>query len=204
MFYRTDGPHGLPHDPFLSCIVPRPIGWVSSVSADGVVNLAPYSFFNGVAVKPPMVMFASSGRQPHGPKDSLANIEATGEFVCNLATWALRERMSRTSAPVTADVDEFAIAELETEPAELVRPPRVKATPVHLECRHHATFELPCEIENGRNAICVGRVVGIHIADEYLKDGLVDVGRIRPLARLGYHDYTSVESVFTMVPPGAK
>ncbi|MBI2587020.1 MAG: flavin reductase family protein, partial [Rhodospirillales bacterium] len=138
MFYRTDGPHGLPHDPFLSCIVPRPIGWVSTVSADGIVNLAPYSFFNGVAVKPPMVMFASSGRQAHGPKDSLANIEATGEFVCNLATWELRERMNQTSAPVPPEIDEFALAGLETEPSQLVKPPRVKAAPVHLECRHHA------------------------------------------------------------------
>ncbi len=204
MFYRTDRPHGLPHDPFLSCIVPRPIGWVSTVSADGVVNLAPYSFFNGVAVKPPMVMFATAGRQPHGPKDSLANIEATGEFVCNLATWTLREPMNETSAPVTPDVDEFRLAGLDTEPAEMVKPPRVKAAPVHLECRHHATVELPCEIENGRNAICIGRVVGIHIKDEFLKDGLVDVARIRPIARLGYHDYTSVGEIFTMVRPGAR
>lgn len=204
MFYRTDGPHGLPHDPFLSCIVPRPIGWVSSVSADGVVNLAPYSFFNGVAVKPPMVMFATAGRQPHGPKDSLANIEATAEFVCNLATWTLRERLNETSAPVTPDVDEFDLAGLETEPAELVKPPRVKAAPVHLECRHFATYDLPCADDKGRNAICVGHVVGIHIDDACLKDGLVDVARIRPIARLGYHDYTSVERVFTMVRPGAK
>ena len=204
MFYRTDGPHGLPHDPFLSCIVPRPIGWVSTVSAAGVVNLAPYSFFNGVAVKPPMVMFASSGRQAHGPKDSLANIEATGEFVCNLATWELRERMNQTSAPVPPEIDEFVLAGLETEPSELVKPPRVRAAPVHLECRHHATVELPCDIAGGRNAICVGRVVGIHIRDEFLKGGMVDVARIRPLARLGYHDYTSVESVFTMVRPGAR
>ena len=205
MFYKTDGPHGLPHNPFLSLIVPRPIGWISSISAEGVVNLAPYSYFNGVAGNPPMVMFASSGRQPHGPKDSLANIEATGEFVCNMATWDLREQMSMTSTPAPADVDEFRLAGLETEPAELVRPPRVKGSPVHLECRYHATVELPCngKDKGERNAICIGRVVGIHIDDAVLVDGRVDVKRIRPIARLGYQDYAVVDTVFTMVRPGA-
>lgn len=201
MFYSTDGPHGLPHNPFLSCVVPRPIGWISTLSPEGVVNLAPYSFFNGVSVTPPMVMFSTNGRQPHGPKDSAANAEATGEFVCNMATWDLRERMNRTSAPVPAETDEFVLAGLETEPSELVRPPRVKAAPIHLECRHHATVELPCETEGGRNAICVGRVVGVHIADEFLADGMVDVARIKPLARLGYQDYTVVEKVITMKRP---
>ncbi|HEX9701240.1 MAG TPA: flavin reductase family protein [Rhodospirillales bacterium] len=205
MFYKTDGPHGLPHNPFLSLIVPRPIGWISSISARGVVNLAPYSYFNGVAGNPPMVMFASSGRQPHGPKDSLANIEATGEFVCNMATWDLRQQVSLTSAPVPPEVDEFELAGIETEPAELVRPPRVKGSPVHLECRHHATVDLPCpgKDKGERNAICIGHVIGIHIDDAFLKDGLVDVARIRPLARLGYQDYTTVTEIFTMVRPKA-
>ncbi|MXX21806.1 MAG: flavin reductase family protein, partial [Rhodospirillales bacterium] len=114
MFYRTDvNDHGLPHDPFKACVVPRPIGWISTMSPAGVHNLAPYSFFNGVATAPPMVMFASNGRQPHGAKDSLANVEETGEFVANLATWDLREAMNRSSAPLGPDVDEFAFAGLE-------------------------------------------------------------------------------------------
>ncbi len=202
MFYKTDGPHGLPHNPFLSCIVPRPIGWVSTLSPNGVVNLAPYSFFNGVAGNPPMVMFATNGRQPHGPKDSVANAEATGEFVCNMATWELRDQMNQTSAPAPPETDEFELAGLETEPSELVTPPRVKASPVHLECLYHATLELPSETEGARNAICVGRVAGVHIRDEFLTDGKVDIARIKPLARLGYRDYTAVETIITMARPG--
>ena len=202
MFYKTDGPHGLPHDPFKSCIVPRPIGWISTLGPSGAVNLAPYSFFNGVAGEPPMVMFATNGKQPHGAKDSVANAEATGEFVCNMATWDLREKMNQTSAPVPPETDEFDLAGLETEPSELVKPPRVKASPVHLECLYHATLELPCDIEGGRNAICVGRVIGVHVRDEFLTDGKVDIQRIKPVARLGYTDYTVIETIFTMPRPG--
>ena len=201
MFYKIGSPHGLPRDPFKSCIVPRPIGWISTISPDGVVNLAPYSFFNGVAGQPPMVMFATNGKQPHGAKDSVANAEATGEFVCNMATWELRQEMNRTSAPMPPEGDEFALAGLETEPSELVKPPRVKASPTHLECLYHTTLELPCDIEGGRNAICVGRVIGIHVRDEFLTDGLVDIGRIVPLARLGYQDYTVAEKVVQITRP---
>ncbi len=201
MFYKTGEPHGLPHNPFLSCIVPRPIGWVSTISADGAVNLAPYSFFNGVSYQPPMVMFATTGKQPHGPKDSVANAEATGEFVCNMATWELREQINLTSAPATPELNEFELAGLETEPSELVKPPRVKAAPIHLECVYHATLELPTETEGARTAICVGHVVGVHILDEFLIDGKVDIARIKPLARLGYQDYTVVETVFPLKRP---
>ncbi len=202
MFYKTDGPSGLPHDPFISCVVPRPIGWISTLSPSGVVNLAPYSFFNAVASKPPMVMFATNGRQPHGAKDSVANAEATGEFVFNMAAWDLREKVNQTSAPVPPETDEFELAGLETEPSELVKPPRVKASPVHLECLFHATLELPNETQGVRNAICVGRVIGVHIRDEFLTDGKVDIQRIKPIARLGYKDYTVVETIFTMARPG--
>ncbi len=201
MFYKIGGPHGLPHDPFKSCVVPRPIGWISTIGADGAVNLAPYSFFNAVATEPPMVMFSSNGKQAHGTKDSVANAEATGEFVCNMATWDLRDPMSQTSRPVPSEVDEFELAGLETQPSELVKPPRVKASPIHLECVYHQTLELPCDIEGGRNAICLGRVVGVHIRDEFLTDGKVDIARIKPLARLGYQDYTVAEKVLTLSRP---
>ena len=202
MFYKIGGPHGLPHDPFKSCVVPRPIGWISTIGADGAVNLAPYSFFNAVATEPPMVMFSSNGKQAHGTKDSVANAEVTGEFVCNMATWDLRDPMSQTSRPVPPEVDEFELAGLETQPSELVKPPRVKASPIHLECVYHQTLELPCDIEGGRNAICLGHVVGVHIRDEFLTDGKVDIARIKPLARLGYQDYTIAEKVFAMPRPG--
>ena len=201
MFYKIGGPHGLLHDPFKSCVVPRPIGWISTIGADGAVNLAPYSFFNAVATEPPMVMYSSNGKQAHGTKDSVANAEVTGEFVCNMATWDLRDPMSQTSRPVPPEVDEFEIAGLETQPSELVKPPRVKASPIHLECVYHQTLELPCDIEGGRNAICLGRVVGVHVRDEFLTDGKVDIARIKPLARLGYQDYTVAEKVLTLSRP---
>ena len=201
MFYKIGGPYGLPHDPFKSCVVPRPIGWISTIGADGAVNLAPYSFFNAVATEPPMVMFSSNGKQAHGTKDSVANAEVTGEFVCNMATWDLRDPMSQTSRPVPPEVDEFELAGLETQPSELVKPPRVKASPIHLECVYHQTLELPCDIEGGRNAICLGRVVGVHIRDEFLTDSKVDIARIKPLARLGYQNYTVAEKVLTLSRP---
>ena len=201
MFYKIGGPHGLPHDPFKSCVVPRPIGWISTIGADGAVNLAPYSFFNAVATEPPMVMFSSNGKQAHGTKDSVANAEVTGEFVCNMATWDLRDPMSQTSRPVPPEVDEFELADLETQPSELVKPPWVKASPIHLECVYHQTLELPCDIEGGRNAICLGRVVGVHVRDEFLTDGKGDIARIKPLARLGYQDYTVAEKVLTLSRP---
>ncbi len=202
MFYGTEkNDHGLPHDPFKSCIVPRPIGWISTISADGVVNLAPYSFFNGVNQDPPMVMFASNGRQPSGPKDTLRNCEETREFVCNLATWDLREQMNRSSAALGPEVDEFAFAGLETAPSELVAPPRVKAAPIHMECVHHQTVELPSSDPSVRNAMVLGRVIGIHISDDVLTDGMVDMAKFRPIARLGYMDYARVDMVFEMRRP---
>lgn len=202
MFYRTDvNDHGLPHDPFKACVVPRPIGWISTLSPAGVHNLAPYSFFNGVATAPPMVMFASNGRQPHGAKDSLANVEETGEFVANLATWDLRDAMNRSSAPLGPDVDEFAFAGLEALPATLVRPVRVAGAPVHLECVHHQTVDLPSNDPGGRNAIVIGQVVGVHIDDGLISDGILDLSRVQPLARLGYFDYTVVNEMFSMSRP---
>ena len=204
MFYRTDvNDHGLPHDPFKACVVPRPIGWISTLSPAGVHNLAPYSFFNGVATAPPMVMFASNGRQPHGAKDSLANVEETGEFVANLATWDLRDAMNRSSAPLGPDVDEFAFAGLEALPATLVRPARVAGAPVHLECVHHQTVDLPSTDPGGRNAIVIGQVVGVHIEDGLISDGILDLSRVQPLARLGYFDYTVVNEMFSISRPKA-
>lgn len=202
MFYDTrTGQHGLPHDPFKSCIVPRPIGWITTLSPDGIVNLAPYSFFNGVASDPPMVMFASGGRQPTGPKDSVTNCEATREFVVNLTTWDLRDEMNRTSASDAPEVDEMAVAGLEAEPSQLVKPPRVKAAPIHLECRYHQTVDLPCKDPEERNALVIGEVIGIHIRDEVMTDGMVDLEKFKPIARLGYMDYTRVDLVFAMPRP---
>ena len=202
MFYETsDNDHGLPYDPFKSCIVPRPIGWISTIDGNGVINLAPYSFFNGVSGDPPMVMFASNGRQPHGSKDTVTNCEETGEFVVNLATWSLRENMNQTSAAVPPDVNEMELAELAMASSDLVNPPRVKDTPIHMECQHFQTIDLPCHKQDHRNAIVIGRVLGIHIDDSLLVDGKVDLSRCRPIARLGYMEYSRVDYIFTMERP---
>ncbi len=204
MFYepKGKGSHGLPHDPFRSIVVPRPIGWISTLSGAGVVNLAPYSFFNAVSYAPPMVMFAANGQHAEGgPKDTLSNIVETGGFVVNLATWELREEMNASSAAVPRAVDEMAMAGLETAPSRLVRPPRVKASPVHFECVPVKTVELPADDPEAPNNIVFGRVVGIHISDDILTDGMVDMSKFRPIGRLGYFDYTVVDNVFTMPRP---
>lgn len=204
MFWKTDQPHGLPHSPFKSCIVPRPIGWISTIGPDGVANLAPYSFFNGVTDDPPMVMFASGARSADAPKDSIYNAEQTGEFVCSMVSYELRDVMNGTSAAYGPEVDEAGILGIEMEPSELVKPMRVKAAPIHMECKYFDTMHLPKDRFGGANDICVGFVVGIHIRDEFLKDGLVDVEKIRPLARLGYMDYTSVQEIMTFHRPNLK
>ena len=202
MFYETKDPHGLKHNPFKSLIVPRPIGWVSTVDARGVVNLAPYSFFNGVGSDPPTVMFASEGTHTDGDfKDSATNVRETGEFVCNLATWELREPMNATSEHVPRSVDEFELAGLTPSPSRLVTPPRVAESPVHLECTHLQTVELPSNDPERPTLVVFGRVVGIHIDDSIIRDGVIDMDVFKPIARLGYMDYTKVDNVFTMRRP---
>lgn len=195
--------HGLPRDPFKALIAPRPIGWISSLDPAGVVNLAPYSYFNAVATDPPIVMFGPSGRAG-GEKDTRRNVEATGEFVVNVVPYALREAMNATSAEVGPEVDEFALAGLEALPSRRVRPPRVKGAPAHLECVYLQTVALPPARDGTSNAVVLGRVVAIHIDDSVIVDGRVDPRRFRPVARLGYMDYTSVEDVFEMIRPGAE
>jgi flavin reductase (DIM6/NTAB) family NADH-FMN oxidoreductase RutF len=198
MFYETArNDHGLPHDPFHSLVVPRPIGWLSTLGPTGVVNLAPYSFFNIVGTRPHYVMFSSAER-----KDSQRNAEDTGEFVVNMATWALREEVNASSATHGPEVSEPDLIGLAMTPSRLVRPPRVARAPVALECTYTKTVGLPgIDGRPHRSSIVIGLVVGVHIADEFLVDGLVDVARIRPLARLGYMDYAAVESVFAMPRP---
>jgi flavin reductase (DIM6/NTAB) family NADH-FMN oxidoreductase RutF len=206
MFYDTrTGGHGLPHNPFKACVVPRPIGWITSMNEAGVVNLAPYSYFNAVGGEPPCVVFAPGGRKADGPpdgsKDSLANVERTGEFVCNVVTWDLREQMNLTSAPAPAGVDEAAAVGLEMVPSKLVKPPRVKASPIHMECKYLQTVDLPSENPDSRNAVVFGQVIGLHIDESVLTDGLVDMAKLKPIARLGYMDYCLVEEVFAIQRP---
>jgi len=177
--------HGLSHDPFKAIVAPRPIGWISSMSAKGEVNLAPYSFFNGISSDPPMVMFASEGR-----KDSITFVEETKEFVCNLATWDLREQMNATSGPFPRGVNEMTEVGLVSVPSKLIRPPRVKASPCALECLWLQTVRLnDIQGEITDRYVVFGQVVGIHIDERFINDGLLDTAAMRPIARAGYHEY---------------
>jgi flavin reductase (DIM6/NTAB) family NADH-FMN oxidoreductase RutF len=200
--YAVANGHGLLHDPFKAIVAPRPIGWISTLSADGVPNLAPYSFFNAIGDAPPMIAFSSSGR-----KDSLINAEATRAFVWNMATRPLAEQMNRSSAPVGPEVDEFALAGLETAPSRLVAPPRVAQSPAALECRVTAITQLH---DLDRRALdqwlVIGQVVAVHIRCEYLKDGLFDTAAAHPILRAGYRaDYAEIgpDAMFQMVRPKA-
>jgi len=201
MFYATDQRDRsiLPHDPFKAIVAPRPIGWISSISAKGEVNLAPYSFFNGVNSRPPMVMFASEGR-----KDSVRNIEETGEFVCNLATWDLRDAMNESSAPLPHGQNEMERAHLASAPSVLVKPPRVAAAPCALECKLVRIFQLET-LTHQQPAGChvvFGEVVGVYIDERFIKDGMLDTAAMKPVARCGYTDqYAVVESLFFMTRP---
>jgi len=194
-------PPGFRHSLYGTLVVPRPIGWVSTISGDGVVNLAPYSFANLVANDPLCFMFCANGEHREGgPKDSLRNARETGEFVFNLCTWDLREQMNETSATAARSVDEMAAAGLAPAASVVVRPPRVAAAPIALECTVEGIVELP-STPSVANAMVIGRVVQVHIADDVVVDGMVDLRRARPIGRLGYHDYVAVEETFTMVRP---
>jgi flavin reductase (DIM6/NTAB) family NADH-FMN oxidoreductase RutF len=204
MFYRAGEPHGLKHNPFNAIVVPRPIGWISSLDARGSVNLAPYSFFNAVAYVPPQVIFSATTAHTAdgGLKDTVANVLETKEFVVNLATWDLREAMNRSSAPAPREVDEFTLAGVTAEPSRLVRPPRVKESPVHLECRYLQSVPLLTHDARSPNTLVIGEVVGVHIDDAVIVDGMLDYARMQPIGRLGYQDYTRVGDVFAMPRPG--
>lgn len=205
MFYQPDrNDHGLPYNPFKSCVIPRPIGWISTLSPEGVANLAPFSQFQNLTFDPPYVMFSANQTTDARRKDSAANAEATGAFVWNMATYAQREAVNVSAMEVAPDVDEFDLAGVEKLESRLVKPWRVKGAPVHFECRYHQTVRLPGNGAMGTVDIVFGRVVGIHIDDDFItEDGRFDVLKARPIARLGYYDYTSIESVFEMVIPGA-
>jgi flavin reductase (DIM6/NTAB) family NADH-FMN oxidoreductase RutF len=201
MYYETDkNDHGLRYNPLKACVVPRPIGWISTVDQDGAVNVAPFSFFNILSYDPPFVLFSAGVHEVDGgKKDTVVNVEATGEFVYNMATWAQKDQMTETAQLVDRAIDEMAASGLEPEPSRLVRPPRIKGSPVQFECRLHQVVTLPGRKPTSVHHLVIGRVVAVHIDDAALTaDGRVDVLRLRPIARLGYKDYTSVDSIFQM------
>ena len=199
MFYETAAnAHGLPHDPFKAIVTPRPIGWITAMSARGEVNLSPYSFFNAISDRPHMVAFSSDGR-----KDAVTFVEATGEFVCNLATYDLRQEMNATSAPLPRGESEMEHAGLTAAPSRLVKPPRVAESPAALECRWLQTVPLtPLEGE-AKYFLVIGQVVGIYIDDRFIVDGFLDTAAMRPIARAGYRDYfvATPETKFSITRP---
>lgn len=187
----------LPHDPFKAIVAPRPIGWITSMNAKGEINLAPYSFFNGVNSRPNLVMFGSEGH-----KDSVAFIEETKEFVCSLATYALRDEMNATSAPLARGTNEMLRAGLAPAPSRIVRPPRVASSPCALECK--LIKIMPMETFDGAAVDChvvFGQVVGVHIDDRFIVGGLLDTAAMQPIARCGYDQYAVVTGVFAMERP---
>jgi flavin reductase (DIM6/NTAB) family NADH-FMN oxidoreductase RutF len=197
-FYEPSNGHNLAHDPFKAIIAPRPIGWISTRDVEGRPNLAPYSFFNAVADRPPMVMFSSGGL-----KDTAANIQDTGEFVCNLVTRGLAEKMNLTSAVLPRGTNEFEFAGLSAAPCRIVSVPRVAEAPAALECRlvqmiqlrdlHGTTLE---------QFVTIGQVVGVHLDRAYLKDGRFDLLATHPVQRAGYAaDYTEATLGFQMPRP---
>ena len=197
------GDHGLAYSPFKSCVIPRPIGWISTMDRSGVHNLAPFSQFQNLSFDPPYVMFAANQKTDGRRKDTVVNAEDTGDFVYNMATYDLREAVNLSAAEVPPEVDEFDLAKVTKVPSILVKPFRVAESPVHFECRYSQTLRLPGNGVIGTVDIVIGRVVLVHIKDEMIKeDGRLDIIKARPLARLGYYDYTTVDSLFEMVIPG--
>ena len=197
-FYETRLGHGLTHDPFKAILAPRPIGWVSTVDTNGLVNLAPYSFFNGFNSDPPIVGFSSEGR-----KDSVSNAEATGEFVCNMVTRDLAELMNATSANVSHDINEMALVGLDPATSRLVKPPRVARAAAAFECKVVQILPLHDLAGDALDSFLVlGQVVGVHINPRFLIDGRFDTAAARPIARCGYRgDYAEVTGLFEMFRP---
>ncbi|MGH6806243.1 MAG: flavin reductase family protein [Ensifer adhaerens] len=198
MFYDTAANrHGLPHDPFKAIVSPRPIGWIGTKATDGSLNIAPYSFFNAISDRPKLVMFSSSGY-----KDSVRNIEATGEFTASFASRNLSEAVNKTSIAAPHGESEFAIAGLTPIDGTLVKAPFVGEAYAALECRLTEMFQPKgLDGEPSDNYVVIGQVVGIHIRDEAIRDGRFDMATVRPLARLGYMDYCDGGDVFQMVRP---
>lgn len=199
MFYLPKDGHGLPHNPFNAIVTPRPIGWISTRDSDGRDNLAPYSFFNAVAYEPPQVMFASTSAKPDrdGTKDTVGNIRETGVFCVNIVAYEMRDAMNATSGAYGRDVDEFAHAEVEKLECTEIAASRVAAAPANLECKLTKIVQLPGEA----NVAVFGEVVGVHMRDECIVDGLFDVTTFSPLSRLGYRDYARVDNLFSLKRP---
>ena len=202
MFYEIGKDSAEEYTALNAIVVPRPIGWISTLSAEGVPNLAPYSFFNAVAYGPPQVMFsATSNHRFGGLKDAVVDAQATGEFVVNVATSELRERMNASAVPAPHEVDEFEYAGLTKAESRLVKCPRVAESPLHLECRYTRSVEVLSNKPGDPNTVVFGEVVGVHVDERVVTDGRIDFLKLRPVGRLGYLDFVEVDNAFTMERP---
>ena len=198
MFYNPEIGHNLPHDPFKAIVSPRPIGWISTIDKEKNVNLAPYSFFNAIADNPPMIMFSITGQKKNiSSKDTLQNIIETKCFVVNVVGKDLLHQMNQTSGNYPKNTDEFILAKLEKSNCVHIDVPRVKKSPASLECTLYKILKLP----GFSNNMVIGKVVGVHINDNILKNGIFDILAYDPIARLGYKDYTYVSSKFELERP---
>ncbi len=187
----------LPHDPFKAIVAPRPIGWISTRALDGRINLAPYSFFNGFSDRPPVVGFSSNGY-----KDSATFAKESGEFVANLATFALKDAMNASSAPLPRGENEFLAAGLTMAECRLVAAPRVAESPASLECKVVNVVEIRTAAGAlSEYVLILGEVVGVHIDEAFVRDGRFDIAGARTLARCGYQDYAVVDAVFPLGRP---
>lgn len=204
MFYEpAKRDHGLLRDPFNACVVPRPIGWISTVGNDGVVNLAPFSYFNAVSYMPHLVMFSSVGHGDRFKSDTLTNIDLNGEFVVNLVTYRLRDEMNKSSTELPYGVSETETFNIATAPSTLVKPPRVKEALIHLECKHVKSVDLNFDDQTSKYTIAIGHVVGIHIHDDLIHDGKVDISKAKVISRLGYNEYGVLDHIFPLDRPSA-
>ena len=198
--------HGLPHDPFKSCTVPRPIGWLSTISAKRTCNLAPFSQWQNLTFDPPMVMFAANQNIWGQRKDSVSNAEETGWFVWNIATYQLRDSVNISAMAVDPEVDEFELAGVEKGACIEAPGPTVKESPIQFECKYISTTRFPGRTPVGTVDVVFGEVKRIHIDEKALTDdGRVDILGIKPIARMGYYDYTVVDNIFEMkIPAGSE
>lgn len=200
----TNDRRPLPFDPFKSCTVPRPIGWLSTVSRDGRANLAPFSQWQNITFDPPIVMFAAGQHQDGRRKDTVVNAEETGFFVWNMATYDLRDAVNKSAQNFPFGVDEFDVAGVTKLPCINAPGPRVAESPCHFECRHLNTLRFPGKSLVTTTDVVFGEVVRIHVKEDYvLPSGKLDIAKIKPLARMGYYDYTYVTETFEMRIPGA-
>lgn len=200
MFYKPEERDRqiLPHDPIKAIVAPRPIGWISTLSSEGIANLAPYSFFNAVGGMPPMVMFSSEGE-----KDSVRNASQTGEFVCNYASKHLENEMNATSLPAPAGISEFEHCNIESGACEFISAPRVAEAYAALECKVTGIIET-VDIEGKKTGaiVVIGQVVGVHIDERVIREGRFDVTLADPVTRLGYLDFARAHDLHEMPRPG--